>query len=215
MTITRSVTWSIKLIRCSTTSMATPPSASARNRCATWSSSPCVSPAASSSTHSRRGPVARARARSSIFCWTELSSEACLLASRSSSTEASSAFEVHRRPAAVSRGDFDVLAHGQRHERFRRLECARHAEMDDSVRRQAADIAAAKNHPAGQRPVEAGDDIDAGGLARPVGADQPQHFAGGDVKTHAGQGAKAAKRLDQILHTQERRCFRGHRSPSA
>ena len=69
ITTTRSVTRSMKPIRCSTTSNAIPPAASvAQFDRPCDQSSAGLSPAASSSTSNRRGEVASARARSSVFC---------------------------------------------------------------------------------------------------------------------------------------------------
>src|SRR5271165_5479683 len=187
-TMTRSVIWPMKPMRCSTSKSAMPERDSSLRRKATRSISAGLSPAASSSTRRSRGPVASARARSSIFCCAPLSAP------------------------AIGDRDFDVLPHGEREKGLRHLEGAVDAEMHQPVRRQPTDRPPSEADLAAIGRIEAGDDIDAGRLARAVGADQAENLARREHEAELVKGAEGAEALDQMVDDQER--LRGHRRPS-
>src|SRR5208282_537769 len=115
--------------------------------------------------------------------------------------------------ASISNRDLNILAHGQGEERPRDLEGAVDSGMHEAVRCQAADRAPLEMDRAAVGPVEAGDDIDAGGLARSVRSDQTENFAGVDAEAEGVERAKAAKALDQPVDGEQGGGFRGHRSP--
>ena len=102
--------------------------------------------------------------------------------------------------AAVGQRDRDVLAHGEGEEGPRHLEGAIDTGMHQPVRGQAADRASFEQDGAGVGPVEAGDDVDAGGLAGAVRPDEAEDFAGADAEAQDVERAKAAKALHQAVH---------------
>src|SRR5579883_2668400 len=115
--------------------------------------------------------------------------------------------------AAIGVRDLDILAHGQREEWLRHLEGAVDAEMDDTVRGEAADLAPFEAHPSAIGRIKAGDDIDAGRLAGAVGADEAEDLAWLQMEGQPVQRAEAAEALDEPLDLEQRRHLRGHRSP--
>jgi hypothetical protein len=118
------------------------------------------------------------------------------------------------RMAAVGARHLDVLAHGQGEERLRHLEGAVDAEMDEAVRREPAHALPGEADLAAIRRVKAGDDVDAGRLARAVGADEAQDLARLQVEAQAVQGAERAEALDEPRDLEDRRGLRGHRRPA-
>ena len=69
----------------------------------------------------------------------------------------------------------------------------------------AADLFAAEIDLAARYAHKTGDAIDQGGLARPVGPDDSQDFAGLQIEADMIEGQYAPKGLGDFLHLQERR----------
>ena len=137
-TMTRSVICSMKPIRCSTTMIAMPVRASSFSLPATHSSSAGFRPAASSSNEKqprpgrqRTGEIEHLLLRAVQF------GGAAVGDLGEPAVDSSSALGIGgaRGCTAISDRDLDVLAHGQRQERLRHLECAVDAEMHELVRR--------------------------------------------------------------------------------
>src|SRR5690606_29720707 len=109
--------------------------------------------------------------------------------------------------AAVARqqGGLDIFQRAHRPEGGRRLEGAAYALAPDPLGRQADQFAPGQLHRPGIRPHLAVDRIEAGRLARAVGADEGQHLAGGQRERHVVERADAAERFAQAAHLQQRR----------
>jgi hypothetical protein len=120
----------------------------------------------------------------------------------------------HRTPMAVGGGDLHVLPHRQRQEGFRRLEGAVDAEARQTVHRCGADRSALEHHAAAVRRIQAGDDVDAGRLARTIGTDKAEHLAWRQLEADAIQCAEAAEAFHQLVDAQQRARARGHERPS-
>ena len=63
---------------------------------------------------------------------------------------------------------------------------------------------AVEHDAAAVRRIEAGDDVDAGGLAGPVGADEAEHLAGGELQADAVERAEAAEAFHNVFDAEQR-----------
>ena len=86
---------------------------------------------------------------------------------------------------------------------------ARDAALDDFVDAQAGERLAAEGHRAVRRRVDAGDEVEDGGLARAVRADQPAEFALADGEVDRADGGEAAEADGGLVELEERG---GHQS---
>src|ERR1700743_86457 len=86
-------------------------------------------------------------------------------------------------PTADKR-DLDILSKRQSFEEAHRLEATQHAGFRNGARRAPRQIPPGKSDRAGMRPLEPGKDIDQRRLARAVGADQSENFAGLEDDRH-------------------------------
>ena len=68
---------------------------------------------------------------------------------------------------------------------------------------QSHDVVTVENHTARVRPVNAGDEVEEGGLAGPVGADEPQYFPLFGIEGKIVDGLEAAETLGQIFYFKE------------
>ena len=89
------------------------------------------------------------------------------------------------------------------------LERAGHAEVDDLLRAEPGDVAVAEVDRARGGGQEAGEQVEQGGLAGAVRADQGVHAALGDVEVDALHGGEAAELLGQGAGLEQRRVL-GH-----
>src|SRR5579875_1982154 len=113
----------------------------------------------------------------------------------------------------VGGGDLHVLLHRETGEGARDLEGPVDAQVDQAVRGDPSDGPAAEVHVAPVGPVEPRDDVDAGGLAGPVGAHEAQDLSRPEVEADAVEGAKPPEALHERLDPEEDRPrLRGHRS---
>src|SRR5207302_2467444 len=115
---------------------------------------------------------------------------------------------------ALHRADGDVLAYGAAAERLDDLKCAGDAIVGDGPRPLLGNVDAAHQHMAAARPEVACDDVDQGGLAGPVRADDAEHLACGNGKAHIAQRPHAAELARQAADFEDRRrrvCRRGWR----
>jgi hypothetical protein len=99
----------------------------------------------------------------------------------------------HSAPQSRVRADQHVVERGEAAEDLRVLEGARHAEPRDPVRGDGQQVVAVEAHPPRRRPVETGDHVEHGGLARPVGPDQGEDLPGPDRQVDVGQRGEAAE----------------------
>src|SRR5262249_22013678 len=100
-------------------------------------------------------------------------------------------------------GDPHVVQRGQRPEQPDVLEGAREAQLVDLVRLPSVDpLAADPDLPVGGR-VDAGQEVEGGGLPRSVGPDQALEVTAADLQIEAVQRAQAAE-LDAHLHRLEK-----------
>ena len=119
--------------------------------------------------------------------------------------------QTHRRSERAAGGDEPLLGHlqhlGHRHlrEQLRVLEAATQAGSGAEGRLEVGHVGAAEQHPARHERCEATDQIEQGGLARTVGADEPDDLASGDGERHAADGADATERARHIDHLERRR----------
>ncbi len=216
---------------CSMNRKVTP--SSARRRCM-WSSSrrPSVGlmPAIGSSRSRKRGCAISARASSSSLRCPPESVPAYSSASRvrlktsSSSIACSWTSRLARAPAErakdhvgqalarlVGRGEHHVVDHRHRRQRLGDLERPHHPEAGDHVRRPALDLAPVEHRPAPVGPVEAGDQVEEGGLAGAVRPDQRRDRALVDVHGRAADGLDAAEALVDLGRLEELAAARGRR----
>ena len=68
------------------------------------------------------------------------------------------------------------------------------------IRGQAGDILTPEDHLARCRGIDPVDDVEQGGFAGAVGADESQDLALGQIKGDVGQGLEAAEALGDILN---------------
>jgi hypothetical protein len=106
-------------------------------------------------------------------------------------------------PGAPVPRDPDVLAHGEVAEEADVLECPGDAEAGARVGRERGDRAPAETHLAGRRPVEPRDDVEDGGLASAVRADDREDLAGAHRQRDARDGADAAEPDGEVLDLEE------------
>ena len=101
-------------------------------------------------------------------------------------------------------GDEEVVEHARRREDLRHLEGARDAGDDDVARRQRGDVAPLElDRAAGRREI-AGDEIDEGGLAGAVRADDADHLARCDLDLDIARGDDRAEGFVEPAHRKER-----------
>ncbi len=99
---------------------------------------------------------------------------------------------VGRGPAAQSR-HLDVLPGGETGERVCALKRPRQPEPAEAIRPPPCYFRSLQCDSPGVRGVEAGDDVDEGGLAGPVGADEPDDLVPGDLEGHVVEGNQPRK----------------------
>jgi hypothetical protein len=109
------------------------------------------------------------------------------------------------RAAVEVAGDADVVEDGQRTEEADVLKRARDAERDDFVDAQAGEVAAVKGDGAFGRRVNAGDEIEHGGLARTVGANEADEFVFADGEIDGTDGDEAAETDGRLVKLEQRR----------
>ena len=98
---------------------------------------------------------------------------------------------------AVVLGDADVVEHRHVGPQADVLEGARHAQGGDPVRFEAGGRSPADADGAGAWLVEAADQVEDGGLAGAVGADQPDHFTLIEAHVEIGYCAQPAELMGQ------------------
>ena len=166
------------------------------------------SPAIISSSNSKDGRVATARATSSrrrsasVRC--AAITDALLGEAQAFEHGAGTGARAGDGPFAVKRADDRVVEHGQLRERFDQLEGTGDARRADPVRRQTADRAPAEADLAVVRSMDAGDQVEEGGLARAVRSDERADRVALDGKGGARDRAQAAKRLAHVLDLEQR-----------
>ena len=113
-------------------------------------------------------------------------------------------------PAGVAvavAADEQVLQHGGVLEQLDVLEGAGDAEAGDLVGREMGDLLALEGDEARSRPVQAADEVEDGGLAGAVGADQREHLVRPHLEGDVVDGLEAAELHRQVVGCQERRHF--------
>jgi hypothetical protein len=101
-------------------------------------------------------------------------------------------------------GDEQIVGDAQAGEDLRHLERARDAGGDDGARRQRGDVAAEEGDAAGARLQIAGDEVDEGCLAGPVGADDADALALGDADIDVVGGDDRAETLVEADDVEQR-----------
>src|SRR5262245_2067433 len=109
------------------------------------------------------------------------------------------------------RTDRDVVQDGEPRERPHDLKRADQAEAADRVGPEPGERAPAEPHVAGVGLEEAGQQVERGGLARAVGADEPEDLALGHRQVEAAHRLDAAEALGQPARLEQR--ARAHRTP--
>jgi hypothetical protein len=99
--------------------------------------------------------------------------------------------------------ELDVLQRRSLREQAGDLERARDAEAGDPLGGLAGDVAPGEDDPATRRLQEAGEQMEQGGLAGAVGADQRVHGPLGDTEVHVADRAEALELLGQALRLQD------------
>ena len=107
--------------------------------------------------------------------------------------------------AAEQRGGCDVLHHGHARERLHDLEGAGKPAPRRLERPLGRHIDAAEPDAAGLRAVHAGHQVDEGGLAGPVGADQADDLALLETEAHIVDGLDAAEAMAEAIGHQDGR----------
>src|SRR5438552_17757994 len=102
------------------------------------------------------------------------------------------------------RADQDVLHHAEIAEDTAKLKRAREAIARDLLRRIAGDGLPVQTDLPGIRPVEPGNQIEQGGLAGAVRADDADQIAFGEVEIDAVDGGKPAKTPRQSAERKQR-----------
>src|SRR5262249_51054841 len=100
--------------------------------------------------------------------------------------------------------DEDVLEDGHRPEELDVLERPRDALADDARRRLAQERRAVERHRPRVRRVEPGDDVERGGLAGAVRADQPRDLPALDVERDAVESDDATEAKGDVLDSEQR-----------
>ncbi len=98
----------------------------------------------------------------------------------------------------ADRSYFHVLEHGQLAEQADGLKGTRQAGMRHLVGLLIGDLLPVDKDLSASRGQQAGDDVDQGGLAGPIGADQPEDLTARQRKAHPVQGAQAGKVFGQV-----------------
>ena len=98
----------------------------------------------------------------------------------------------------------DVLQHGEVPEEAYGLERAGYAEFHDGMRLSAPDALAVEKNVAALGDIVAGDAVENGGLARAVGADEPDNGSPVHGEIKLIDGHKAAKDLAHAFHFKKR-----------
>src|SRR6266487_896404 len=97
------------------------------------------------------------------------------------------------------RGHAHVVVHGDAGKDVGDLERLREAPPVDDLGPESRDLLAPEDDPAGGGSVQAADDVEERGLARPIGADDGEHLALSDHEAHARQGGEGAEALRHAL----------------
>ena len=210
-TTTRSARATTARMMCSTNTTVVPRSRMSRTSRVASAISDGVSPESTSSSRTSRGSEASARASSRNFRWWRFSAEGSRFA-RSARPVNSSQRSASRSAARRSRArtaehprDRHVVADGQAGEGPGDLVGPRDAPPGDLVRHAAGDLDAADDDAPAVRPVVAADDVDQGGLAGAVGADEPQDLPFPDLQAHPAQRLDSAEGLPDVGADQQRR----------
>ena len=98
----------------------------------------------------------------------------------------------------------DILHDGEVGEDGEVLVDDAHADGDGVCGRQVRVFASRDGHASGIRGVDAGDDLDEGGFARPVFAGQAVDFSGRDLEVDVDQGSHAGEGFADVSHRQHR-----------
>ena len=96
-----------------------------------------------------------------------------------------------------------VFNHGQRGKGLRNLKCAAHAQSPDGTRRQAGDGFAVEQYLAAVGLQLSAHHVEAGGLARAIGADQGQQFTRLKAERDVLHRFHAAKGFADVFHLQQ------------
>src|SRR5712664_936680 len=169
-----------------------------------------LSPAMTSSSSSRVGSVASARASSSRLRSERVSPAAGWPALAPSPTWSITA-------SARGRAHPHVLPHREVRKGAHDLECAGQAEPADGVRLEPGERSAVEADVAAIRGQEAGEQVEDRGLARSVGPDESQHLAADHVEREIAHRLQAAEPLadstdlEQRWGAARRRAGRAHR----
>ena len=98
--------------------------------------------------------------------------------------------------------DLDVVQNGHIRKQTDILEGSGNAQLVDLVYRHSLDVDAVDQHGAAGGLIDAGEQIENGGLARAVGADQAGNFGGADGNVEAVHSRQAAEVDAQVPHVQ-------------
>ena len=113
--------------------------------------------------------------------------------------------ELLARPAlAHLRRDQDVVAHAERAERLEPLERAADAEPRALVRLDRGDVLAVEHDGAAGRWLQTRDDVEQGGLARPVGTDETGHLVLGNVDGDGSESLETAETHRDLVDVEKR-----------
>jgi hypothetical protein len=93
----------------------------------------------------------------------------------------------------------DIFQHRHPIKELDILECPRHTTLGHLVWYQAVQGLTIKVDDATVRCIEAGDEVEQGGLAGTVGTYDTLYLPCADLKTHLSHGMNAAKRLGEIV----------------
>ena len=104
-----------------------------------------------------------------------------------------------------------VAEHGQPLQHIGLLKRPDQARLRDRVGRAAGDVGAPVSHRSRGRPVEAGDQVETGGLARAVRPDQADDLAGAHLEGDIRQRRQAAKPLRDAAEFKHRRSLHADR----
>ena len=100
------------------------------------------------------------------------------------------------------KADLDVIQNGHIRKQADILEGSGNAQLVDLVYRHSLDVDAVDQHGAAGGLIDAGEQIENGGLARAVGADQAGDLGGADGNVEAVHSRQAAKVDAQVPHVQ-------------
>ena len=120
--------------------------------------------------------------------------------------------EVERGAAPALQRDAHIFQHGEMRKHRRNLKRAPEPELRDVGGLERGDVAAVEHNASAGRRQEFGEEIEAGGLAGAVRADQRMNAAAPHAQVHAAHGDEAGELLGQVLCFEDR-IFMARRSP--